>query len=226
LPVLRASVARVADELDAIVCCSDLQGMVRGELLGVSVAALLEELAEDGVLPRCARTGIVLAGDLYSVPAANKRGGYGDVAPVWRAFADRFAWVVGVAGNHDDVTEVIDLGDHVHVLDGTFVSVDGIRIGGVGGIIGNPRKQGRREEDAQLSRLAEILDHACDVVVLHEGPNGDSAQRGHDGIRDLVEAAKVPLTVCGHVFWEQPLATHRHGQILNVDTRVVVLDAR
>ena len=43
-----------------------------------------------------ALSGAILAGDLYSVPAADMRGGFGDVAPVWRAFADRFSWVTGV----------------------------------------------------------------------------------------------------------------------------------
>jgi len=78
LPVLRAWIGPLADELDAIVACSDLQGIVpgrdgRAELLGVAVAELLEELAFDGVIPPVARTGAILAGDLYSVPEANKR---------------------------------------------------------------------------------------------------------------------------------------------------------
>jgi hypothetical protein len=29
--------------------------------------------------------------------------------------------------------------------------------------------------------------------------------------------------VCGHSYWEQPLATHESAQILNVDARAVVL---
>ena len=69
LPIVRAVVGPLADELDAIICCSDLQGVVRGrdnltELLGVAVAEQLEELAFDNVLPPAARTGVILAGDL------------------------------------------------------------------------------------------------------------------------------------------------------------------
>ena len=45
--------------------------------------------------------GVLLAGDLYTVPALDRRGGSGDVTAVWRAFGDEFSWVVGVAGNHD-----------------------------------------------------------------------------------------------------------------------------
>ncbi|MEO8842749.1 MAG: metallophosphoesterase [Kofleriaceae bacterium] len=224
LEIVRARVGRLADELDALVCCSDLQGMVNGELLGVTVAAQLAQLADDGVLPPSARTGIVLAGDLYSVPAANRRGGYGDVATVWRAFAERFPWVVGVAGNHDDMTNVE--GDNLHVLDGTIVEVDGLRFAGVGGIVGNPSKPGRREEDDQLTRISNVIEAPCDVLVLHEGPSGNNnGQAGNAYIRKIVEVAGVPLTVCGHAHWELPLADHARGQILNVDARVVVMQA-
>ncbi|MBA2538397.1 MAG: hypothetical protein H0V17_02075, partial [Deltaproteobacteria bacterium] len=140
---LRIVGGSIAPELDAIVACSDLQGRVRGpnglsELLGLAVADELEQLADAGRLPPLLRCGAILAGDLYTVPDLAKRGGYGDVAPVWEAFAERFAWVAGVAGNHDDVGGVPKLGDGVHLLDGNVTVVDGLRIGGVGGIIGNP----------------------------------------------------------------------------------------
>ena len=232
LPIVRGEVGRLGDELDAIIACSDLQGMTRGrggpaELLGVEVAAVLEELAFDGVLPPAARTGVILAGDLYSVPDANKRGGFGSVADVWRAFAERFAWVAGVAGNHDDVAGVAELGERVHLLDGDVVEVDGLRIGGVGGIIGSKPKPGRRTEDAQLALIEQAIDASLDVLVLHEGPDGaDEHQRGNSAIRSLIEAGGVGLTVCGHDHWPAPLAALEHGQVLNVDTRVVVLVGR
>jgi Icc-related predicted phosphoesterase len=231
LPIVRAAVGRLAEELDAIVACSDLQGIVRGRggeaaLLGVEVAAVLEELAFDGVLPPAARTGVILAGDLFSVPEANKRGGFGGVVDVWRAFAGCFAWVAGVAGNHDDVTGVAELGEKVHLLDGDVVEVDGIRIGGVGGIISGKQKPGRRSEEAQLALIDRAIDAGLDILVLHEGPNGDADQRGNSTIREVLEAGGVGFTVCGHDHWSSPLAAHEHGQVLNVDTRVVVMTAR
>ncbi len=213
-----ARVGPLADELDAIVCCSDLQGIVAGELLGVAVAAELEALVD---VP--ARVGIVLAGDLYSVPGANKRGGYGDVSSVWSAFAERFAWVVGVAGNHDDVTCVE--GENIHVLDGTTVMLDGLRFGGVGGVIGNPAKLGRRDEDTHFEALRAVIREEVDLLVLHEGPNGDEHQLGNSEIRAEIVAGNVPLTVCGHVHWDDPLEKLKRGQILNVDSRVVILRA-
>lgn len=228
LPIARATTGALADQLDAIVACSDLQGIVRGhagraELLGVAVAETLEELAFDGVIPPAARTGVILAGDLYSVPEANKRGGYGDVATVWAAFADRFAWVAGVAGNHDDVRGVPALGDHVHLLDGEVVELDGIRIGGVGGIIGSKAKPGRRPEDAFLALVDRVIDRDADILVLHEGPDGGEQQRGNSTIRDTIDAGGVGLTICGHDHWRQPLAERADGrQVLNVDARVIV----
>ena len=214
---------RLHHELDAIVCCSDLQGVLRGDLLGVAVAEHLAELTEVGVLPPAARTGVVLAGDLYSVPDARKRGGFGDVSDVWVAFAERFAWVAGVAGNHDDMTNVLRLGARIHVLDGDMVEVDGLRIGGVGGIIGNAKKPGRREEGEQLDRILAVVEQRCDIVVLHEGPHVDEDQRGNAAIRMAIDSGEVPFTVCGHCHWNVPLAETARGQILNVDARVVVL---
>jgi len=231
LPVSRGALAApLGDELDALIVCSDLQGVVpgplgRSELLGVQVAAVLEELAVDQVIPPAARTGVILGGDLYCVPAANKRGGYGDVADVWVAFAERFAWVAGVAGNHDDVSGVARLGPKVHLLDGWVATPDGLRIGGVGGIIGNPRKPGRRSEDDQLRALDRTIREGVDILVLHEGPRGGDRQQGNAAIRAAIEAGAVGLTICGHEHWRSPLASHARGQILNVDARVVVLVA-
>jgi len=231
LPVARGTLAApLGDQLDALIACSDLQGIVpgpqgRSELLGVQVADVLDGLAADGAIPPAARTGVILAGDLYSVPAANKRGGYGDVADVWVAFAERFAWVAGVAGNHDDVTGVARLGDRVHLLDGDIAELDGLRIGGVGGIIGNPRKPGRRAEPDQLRTIARTIGAGVDLLVLHEGPRGDARQPGNDAIRAAVQGGAIGLTVCGHDHWHAPLAEHAGGQILNVDARVVVLVA-
>jgi hypothetical protein len=155
---------------------SDLQGIARGELLGIAVAAELAPLTSE-------HTGVIIAGDMFSVAAADKRGGFGDVAPVWHAFADRFRWVAGVSGNHDDVRAVRR--PNAHVLDGG-------------------------ESAAAESKP--------DILVLHEGPQGDEDQPGHAGID-----CKVPLIVCGHVHWPRPLFAHSNGQVLNADARAIVL---
>lgn len=231
LPIARGTIAPaspVSEELDAIIVCSDLQGVVPdprtrlSDPLGVALARHLAELSAEGVIPPAARTGVILAGDLYSDPAAKKRGGFGCVAKVWEAFADNFAWVTGVAGNHDDTTAISPL-LNLHVLDGSIVELDGLRIGGVGGIIGNSGKKMRRPATEFLALMDRVIDQQLDVLVLHEGPHGDDGQRGNEEIRATVEAGGVGLTVCGHCHWELPLASHAAGQILNVDARCVVL---
>jgi Icc-related predicted phosphoesterase len=216
LPIVHARVETLA--LDAIIVTSDLQGMLRHELLGIRVAEHLEPSFDPD------RTGVILAGDLYCVPGLTKRGGYGRVYDVWRAFSERFTWVCGVAGNHDDMTGVAEL-DRVHVLDGDVVELAGLRIGGVGGIIGNKQKPGRRTEDAQLALVERVLDAGVDILVMHEGPHGGDRQPGSDVIRALVDAADVSLVICGHDHWRTPLAERDGGQILNVDSRVIFLRA-
>jgi Icc-related predicted phosphoesterase len=229
LPILRGIVHGLPEEIDAILATSDLQGIVpdprtrASTLLGVAVASVLEDLGFEGVIPRAMRTGVLLAGDLYSVPDANRRGGYGDVADVWSAFAGRFAWVAGVAGNHDDVTSVPQ-GADVHVLDTEQVTLAGTRVAGVGLISGDPARRGRRDEEEQLARIELVAEKCPEILILHEGPQGnDEKQPGHDGIRAIVERFRVGLTVCGHVHWDTALASRGDVQILNVDARVVVL---
>lgn len=232
LPIQRATVRSLPVGLDAIIAASDLQGVVRERagapttLLGISLAEKLEELAFDEVIPPAARTGVVLAGDLYSVPDADKRGGHGDVTEVWRAFAERFAWVAGVAGNHDDISQLTS-GGNLHLLDGDIVELSGLRIGGVGFISGNPGKRGRRAEEEQLERLGLVAVSEVDLLLCHEGPCGDleEDQLGHPGILEVIEEYAVPLTVCGHCHWPYPIATHKKGTVLNVDARAVVLTA-
>ena len=229
LELTRARVRGLPEGLEALVAASDLQGIVpdpetgEARLLGEPVAEALEALALDGVLPSTTRTGVVLAGDLYSVPEANRRGGHGDVRPVWAAFAERFAFVVGVAGNHDDVSAV--RGPNVHLLDTQVKTLAGLRFGGVGLIAGNPAKPGRRAEVDQLARVALVASEGVDFLVLHEGPAGGERQVGHPGLTELVVEHAVPLTVCGHAHWAEPLWRHTRGQVLNVDARVVVLTA-
>ena len=81
-----------------------------------------------------------------------------------------------------------------------------------------------REEDEQLARIALVAGEGVDLLILHECPNGDgNRQDGHPGIRAIIDGHAAPLTICGHFHWESPLSCHPGGQILNVDSRVIVL---
>ena len=66
-------------------------------MLGEVLAEDLRGLEEAELIPPRQRIGVLLAGDLYSAPAGDKRGATGDVRPVWSAFARETLWVAGVA---------------------------------------------------------------------------------------------------------------------------------
>ncbi|MEM9074833.1 MAG: metallophosphoesterase [Myxococcota bacterium] len=233
LPISMGRVDELPDGLDALVVASDLQGVCplgngETELLGVALANELVALSEEGLLPYPERTGVVLAGDLYAAPAGNVRGATGDVREVWERFADSHRWVLGVQGNHDTYGTQRDEAhlssrEGIHLLDAELASVDSIQWGGVGRIIGDPKKIGRRSEADFLAALDLVLEDTPDVLVLHQGPRGGSGQRGCDLVRARVDQAKPPLVIAGHVHWASPLAELPSGtQLLNVDGRVVI----
>lgn len=221
LIVHEAEVDRLPDGLGAIIATGDLQGRCAdGRLLGEGLA---DELARRADLPPGDAIGVWLAGDLYAAPGAEVRGATGPVDRVWAAFAARTRWVAGVLGNHDEIAGPIAGAD---VLDGSVVTRDGLRIGGVSGIVGNPNKHNRRDDASYQQAIERVLEAAPDVLLLHESPVGGVGQRGRPAVNEVV-AGRVPLVVSGHVHWQAPLATLVGGtQALNVDGRVVILRAR
>lgn len=236
LEVLDGTVTGLGSDCAGIVVASDLQGIAMslelGEmvLLGCALADHLAMLADAGVIPPASSLGVVLCGDLYSDPEARKRGGFGDVSPVWRSFAARFRWVIGVAGNHDSFGSArnerrVRALANLHLLDGEVICRDGIAFGGVGRIAGDPRKPGRRDHDEQHAAIEMVLDERPDVLILHEGPRGGPTQIGDHTIRAVIDNAHTSLTVCGHRHWKTPLANAGTKQFLNVDGRAVLLRA-
>lgn len=235
LPVLVGEAEGLPSDLDALVITSDLQGVVpswihdgANVLLGVHLVDQLLELSERGALPYPERTGVILAGDLYSAPAGNVRGASGDVREVWTAFAAAYRWVAGVQGNHDRFgskrdRERLEATEGVHLLDGEVEALDGLSIGGVGEIMGNAKKPGRKSVSEFLTLLELVVDEAPDLLVLHQGPDGAKRQSGDLDVRERTDGFEG-LVVCGHVHWEDPLHEPAEGpQVLNVDSRVVVL---
>jgi predicted phosphodiesterase len=237
LELLRGTAEGLPEELDGLLALSDLQGMAphalrdgAAALLGEVLADELAMMGEAGDLPHPGRVGVLLAGDLFSSDTADVRGASGDVRGVWEAFAAQFRWVAGVAGNHDTFgtpreRERLLQRASVHLLDGEVREVDGLRLGGVGLISGNPEKRGRRTEEAQLGLLRTVLRASPRLLVLHEGPDapGDG-RRGSAALRAALEAQDGLLVVCGHSHWEAPLAALAPGvQVLNVDARAVLL---
>ena len=242
LPVNHARVDRLPHGISAIVVTADLQGRERFQdspdkaprLLG---EALPQQMLEQ-VLPTLGVTDLstvaaLLAGDFYTVPALDKRGGTGDVTDVWCSFGECFTWVAGVAGNHDlfgdrNMTRPSFV-PPLYYLDGETIDVGDFRIGGIGGIIGNPSRPQRRTEDDYLGTLEQLASQPLDVLLMHEGPDGPGfGQRGDVRIRTVLENRMSRDNSCliirGHKHWDSPLAQLSCGlQILNVDARVVIL---
>ena len=235
LPILKARVDALPNDLDALLLTGDLQGVVNvwqgntTRLLGIELVDVYGQLAEQNLVPNPSSTGIILAGDFYSAPDGAKRGASGDVRSVWQAFADRFRWVAGVQGNHDrfgteQEKQALAKQANIHLFDYGSASLDNLNIAGVSGIIGDPAKEGRREESEFVSALELVLENNPDILVVHQGPNGDASQRGSELVRRIILKNPVPLTVCGHVYWQQPLAfLDASSQLVNVDSRALVL---
>lgn len=232
IPVLRGRIAGLPPDLAALVVAADLQAMERPSglrpprLIGEAVVEALADLADLGQLPPLAATGAVLAGDLWSDPACAKRGGLGDVTPVWDAFEEAFRWVAGVAGNHDAFGRAgPPRRQRARLLDGDrWEAEDGLWIGGVSGIIGPVRKPWRRSDEAFAGAVLDVLGRGADLLVLHEPPEVDARRRGSETITDaLVAAGGSALVCCGHVVWPEPLAELDGRQVLDANGRVVVL---
>lgn len=238
LPILEATVDRLPDGTAAILATGDLQFRERfkdsdGGPLRLLGEVLPQRLRRE-ILPLCplppGQVGVCLAGDFYTVPALDKRGGSGDVTNVWDAFAESFDWVAGVAGNHDTFGPstkppawLRNL-QRVRYLDGDCARHAELKFGGVGGIIGNPRKPQRRTETDYLHALESVLLESPDILLMHDGPNGSEKQRGSRSIRETIEQVRPLFIIRGHAHWDEPLAMLENGtQVLNVDARLVVL---
>ena len=219
----------------ALVITGDLQYFsaslsdVAGVLLGVSVAEVLGDLADLGVIPEADQVGVVLTGDYYA-DRSGAMGASGPVDSVWVSWANRFHWVVGVQGNHDRFDESskshgILAGTVVHVLDNSRVSLGDLKVVGVGGIMGNSRRPGRRSEAEYLNEVRDVISLEPDILVLHESPAiSEMGLLGSEALRVLLEASPPLLVCCGHVHWSTPIVRLNSGTVVvNADQRCVVL---
>ncbi|WP_433793989.1 metallophosphoesterase family protein [Actinoplanes sp. CA-252034] len=214
----------------ALLATGDLQGIAvspddgKPVLLGVALAGYLRLWGGSGLLPAPGDITVLLTGDLYSAPNADLRGASGDVHDVWAAFAAGCPAVLGIAGNHDLVTDAVSgLGPGVTLLDGARREHGGLIVGGVSGVIGDPHKPFRRTEEAFLAAVEAATSPPPDVLLLHEGPRGTGPdQPGRPALRTLLERRSPAITLCGHVHWSRPVAPLGSGHIVNVDARAVL----
>lgn len=233
LPVDRLRVDRLPQGCEALLVAGDLQGIATSPLggdpglLGLALADYLRVWADYGLLPPPDRVGVLLTGDLYSAPGADVRGASGPVVDVWFAFAAAGCpMVFGIAGNHDEVTaaQLEELAPGLVLLDGDSRGHGGVVFAGIGGVIGDPSRPMRRTRKDFLVLLERLA--APDVLLLHEGPSGGTAQQpGNAEIRAVLENRPPALTFCGHVHWEEPVAALGGGRVVNVDARAVILSS-
>jgi Icc protein len=224
--------------LSAMVLAGDLQFRERtpqhrqatARMLGEVLAEELAVLCEFGELPPADTTAVVLTGDLFCEASLARRGGLGDVRSVWERFVERFAFVTGVAGNHDNFGDpeeeaAFRAAAGSHILDLDVIELGGLTIGGVGGVIGDPKRPHRRYEDDYLAAVQLVLREPIDLLVLHESPGLPERELpGKERLRATLEAGRPTLIACGHNHWDEPTVELASGSlVLNVDARCVVL---
>ena len=232
LPFLHATVDTLGDgSLKGVVVASDLQGReldagAPGRLLGEAVAEELALLGELEEIPPTNQMLVLLCGDLFDYPDLRKKGGSGPVDRVWQAFSEHFCAVLGVEGNHDQLSpQTLDHLDNATLIDGAVTTVGGLSVGGVSGIIGRASKHNRREEPSFLKLLSAVLRKRPDLLLLHEGPDWPAdGYYGSPAIRTALEQDRGDSIVCfGHSHWPKPLVPAGKRQLLSCDGRVVVL---
>lgn len=234
LPIYLGSIkdSKIKD-LEYIIVASDLQGNViendEPKLLGEVLPDFLQLLfdIEFAEVDR-RKVGVFLCGDLYA--RLDKRGGLGDVKNVWRAFNEKFGFVVGVAGNHDDFEEPDEFErfkkeEGIYYLHQQIKKVGNLKIGGISGIIGRPDKPFRNDESKYLKALKKLLLRQPDFILLHESPNNIHPKLlGNDKIRAMIESSRKNIIFCGHNHWTSSLVEKENGtQILNIDSKCIIL---
>lgn len=229
-------------DLRGLLLTSDLQCFDRDDvpdfertLMSLVVATEVAAMCDAGLLPPREAIGVILGGDLYSIPSLKQRGGEGNVEHIWQRFGELFRWVAGVAGNHDlfdgkdEFCGFLRRQSNYGPLDGDVYAMDNLRVGGVSGIPGNPRKAWRYETNEFADKLELVLSDLPDILVLHQGPDGSDGQMGFSLINQMLSASDTqpPLIAFGHRHWKKPLSDlDDKTQLLSLDSRVVLITPR
>ena len=248
--IYRSYITGLPEGLDGLLLFSDLQGVdpapekpgliksITDRLTGktdrmppsltkllITNLQFLETIQE---VPPRKSTGVLNCGDLHVDKTLRKRGGIGDVTDRWLQFTDQYKWVAGVMGNHDLVDmEILSRRDNCFFLDKEIRDFDGLTIGGISGVTGNPDKPNRRPIDKFLDAFKSMAKQAPDILVMHEGPHHpQSGGLGQPALDPLLKTTSIPLIAFGHVAWEG-MGHHPYtgGHLLNVDSKAVVLQA-
>lgn len=241
LRVHRVTASGLPSGLQALFVTSDLQGYADGprgaELAGIAVAEAMGRYADERGVDR-ARLGVLLAGDLFAGADEKQRAIVGDVRPVWRAFAQRAAFVAGVAGNHDafganadDVRAfasepglaLLDPGMHGLAVAAEFA---GLRVAGVSGIVGNPDRPWRRRHDDYIDAVAAAIGADPHVLLLHQNPALPGVRRDElSRLTQVLAAAGNGVVVFGHAYSPAPRFALGRCQLLATEGRAFWVEA-
>ncbi len=255
LPVLKGVAEGIPEGLDALLVTSDLQGTVqlnsqfsilnsllitsdlqgtvqengKTRLLGEVMPAFLADVLSKELNLRPDKTGVLLCGDFFALEG--RRGGLGDVTPIWKAFKTHFRWVAGVSGNHDDFGENQGGLDELRqelsffYLENNAVEIDRLQVAGLSGVIGENGKPNRLAELDFCKKLDALLAKRTDLLLLHQNPfHADTPHKGGKAVLELLHRHPNRLVFCGHAIWQEPLMLLDNGTlVLNVAERAVVL---
>jgi len=198
LQFFRAYSAGFPPNISSLVLTSDLQGREIGRdnrLLGCALAGELDVLHRQGVIPYPSL--IAVCGDLYEYPDCHKRGGTGPVDEVFCSLGGICDQVVEVLGNHDELAgSISSLPPNVAILDGDTKISLGICVGGVSGVIGDPKRYLRRNEYAFLQQLESVTAVAPDLLLLHQGPDDPENFRKGNSVDPPVSGDRVCRADC------------------------------
>ncbi len=222
-----AIVDNLPESIDAIVCTSDLQGIIRNNdntnevLLGIHIVNEIALLLEVYGIARVKNTGIILAGDFFVKKGLSGRGGLGFVDEIWYAFSDKFMWVAGVAGNHDNFRDSFPKNkNNIFFFENSIENIFGISIGGISGIIANSTKRKYRySEDYFRFNIEKILNSSVDILLLHQNID----------YRKLMETSKIEysnnkIIIFGHKQMEPFFKFDKNNiQIINTHEKVVII---
>ncbi|WP_172408390.1 metallophosphoesterase family protein [Marinobacter sp. es.048] len=198
-----------------------LSGTFRGSerLLGETVAEKLLSMISVKEIP--ALDALLVAGDLYDYPDCRKPGGTGDISDALHALSAVTPDTLCVLGNHDILSSPESLPAGIQILDGQTVTLrSGLRVGGVSGIIGDPKRHNRRSEPDFLEIMETVTRRNPDFLLLHQGPEDIHNQRlGDPAVALSLETGFRGLTIFGHTHWPRDfLIDLGDGQAVNVDS--------
>ncbi|MFA5262246.1 MAG: metallophosphoesterase [Opitutaceae bacterium] len=153
------------------------------------------------------------------------RSEFGDVGEVWRRMRRQFSRVAGVLGNHDQFGDSARPSHRPEgFLDGAILEMNGLRVGGVSGIVGDSGRANRRSPDEFAEPLITVLVLQPDILLLHAAPETDEGAPGDASIADWIRSTDFAgLIVCGHVHWDERVQRCGRATVLNVDGTVVTL---